>query len=174
MLKRAIQLAALAAGLSACGAASTPGPASSSSSGTSSTPPPAADVLVRTASLGQVLTDKSGMTLYYFTPEKGTQLVCDTGACLATWPFATASGAPVAASGVTGQLTTVAAPSGAMVIVYSGWPLHMYSGDHVPGDTNGQGVAGKWFAATPGLTSSGGGGAATSSAATPSGTYNPY
>jgi predicted lipoprotein with Yx(FWY)xxD motif len=170
MLKRAIQLIAVAGAVSACGAAATPSnsPASSSSAAAG----PAADIHVGSTSLGQVLTNQGGRTLYYFLPEKGSTLVCDTGACLATWPFLTVSGTP-SAQGVTGQLTQVSAPGGQSVVVFNGWPLHTYSGDSGAGQTNGQGIEGKWFAATPSLTAAGSAGSS-SAPASASSTYNPY
>jgi predicted lipoprotein with Yx(FWY)xxD motif len=159
-----------AALLAACGSE---GASSSTGAGTHATAASTPDISVGNASLGRVLTDRAGMTLYYFTPEMGSKLVCDTGTCVSTWPLVTVTGSPSAAPSLTGQLTTISAPSGQSEIVYNGWPLHTYSGDKSPGDTNGQGIAGKWFAATPSLTSSGSSGAG---GATPSatGSYNPY
>lgn len=172
MLKRAIQLIAVAGAVSACGAAATPSnsPASSSSGGAAG---PAADIHVGSTSLGQVLTNKSGLTLYYFLPEKGSTLVCDTGSCLATWPLLTVSGTP-SAQGVTGQITQVSAPSGQSAVVFNGWPLHTYSGDSGAGQTNGQGIEGKWFAATPSLTAAGSSGSSSSApTSAPSCAYPP-
>jgi predicted lipoprotein with Yx(FWY)xxD motif len=34
---------------------------------------------------------------------------------------------------------------------YNGHPLYRYAQDTAPGQTNGEGVGGKWFVATPGL-----------------------
>jgi hypothetical protein len=36
-----------------------------------------------------------------------------------------------------------------MQLTYDGWPLYRYSGDAKPGEANGQGVGGVWFAMTP-------------------------
>jgi len=127
---------------------------------------------VGSTSLGQVLVDTNGHTLYYFTPEQGSKLVCDTGSCVATWPLLTVSGTPAGGQGVTGQLAVAMTPDGKSEVTYNGWPLHTYAPDMAAGDTKGQGVAGKWFAATPTLTSTGGG--ASSAAASASGTYSPY
>jgi predicted lipoprotein with Yx(FWY)xxD motif len=101
--------------------------------------------------LGQVLTNASGRTLYYFLPEKGGKAAC-TGGCAATWPPATVSGTAIPGSGVSGSLGVLALADGSSEVTYQQWPLHTYSGDNAPGDANGQGADNnRWFAATPGL-----------------------
>jgi len=42
-------------------------------------------------------------------------------------------------------------------VEYNGHLLYAYSGDTAPGQTNGEGLLGKWFVATPGLAVQGGG-----------------
>ncbi len=176
-MKRFILLAAVIAATTACGAAATPSssaPATSSAAGsTSSASTVAVAVAVGTTSLGQVLVDSSGKTLYYFTPERSGKLVCASGTCVATWPLLIVSGSPSAGSGVTGQLTVITTPDGRAEVAYNGWPLHTYAADTQAGDTKGQGIGGAWFAATPALTSAGSG-AAPSAPASATPTYNPY
>ena len=175
---RLVSLLTLATGvLAACGgSASTSSSPSSAESPTptasaSPTPTPTAagptTVSTGSTSLGTVLTNAQGLTLYYFTPEKGGVVAC-TGGCATTWPPLKAGGAETKPSSVTGTLGTVALSDGSMEVTYNGWPLHTYAGDTAAGQTGGQGIAGKWYAATPGLTSSG----AAAAAATPTG--NPY
>ena len=156
--------------IAACGGTPTTSNTSSSGGGAASTPASAAASFgTGSTSLGTVLTDPSGKTLYYFTPEKGGSVAC-TGGCATAWPPLMVSGTATAPSGASGMLGTVAV-SGGMELTYNGWPLHTYSGDTAAGQTNGQGIAGKWFAATPGLTASGGG----SGAGTPTPSQsNPY
>lgn len=159
----------LAAGaLAACGgtSSSTNTPAGGAPSPSESTPTSsvAAQSTVSTGgtSLGTVLVTDQGLTLYFFLPEKGGVVAC-TGGCASTWPALKARGTPSTSSAVTGTLGTVALPDGSTQVTYNGWPLHTYAGDSAPGQTNGQGVAGKWFAATPSLSASG----PAASAATP-------
>jgi predicted lipoprotein with Yx(FWY)xxD motif len=121
---------------------------------TGGSPAPTATVLATTATVGgaskTILTDSKGMTLYYFTPDKGGKVTC-TGGCLAVWP-PLISDAPTAGSGVTGSLTTVANPDGkGTQVVYNGWPLYYYVKDTKPGDTTGENVGGKWFVVPPDL-----------------------
>ena len=40
-------------------------------------------------------------------------------------------------------------PDGTTQVTYNGMPLYYFSGDANPGDTNGQGIGGVWFAAQP-------------------------
>ena len=163
--------------LAACGGSASPSSSPASSEGPTSTPsaspteapatPGPTTVSTGSTSLGTVLTTPHGLTLYYFTPEKGGVVVC-TGGCASTWPPLKASGAATKPSSVTGTLGTVALSDGSMQVTYNGWPLHTYAADSATGQTNGQGVAGKWFAATPSLTANGAAAAAATS------TYNPY
>ncbi len=170
-MRRIVLTLAGAAVLAACGAA-----------GSGTTPPatsgPAASgttISTTSTSLGMVLTDPRGYTLYYFLPEKNSTLGACTGACLTTWPPLAVTGAPTAASGVTGALATVPVMvNGASVteVTYNGWPLHTFANDTAPGQTNGNGIAGMWFAAMPGTTSSSTG-TSSGSGSTPTATPTP-
>jgi predicted lipoprotein with Yx(FWY)xxD motif len=162
-----------AAALAGCGAAatSTSSPGSGNGGSTSST------ISTGTTSLGTVLVDSSGRTLYYFIPETGGKIGACDASCLATWPPVTVSGSPTSSSGVTGTVGVVSITlNGASVteVTYNSWPLHRYSGDSASGQANGQGIANVWFAAEPATTStetgatSGSGSPATASA-TPGG-----
>jgi predicted lipoprotein with Yx(FWY)xxD motif len=165
-MRRIIFSLAGAATLAACGAAgatATSGPASTSAPATATT------ISTGTTSLGTVLTDAKGFTLYYFLPEQNATIGACTGACLTTWPPLVVTGAPTAASGATGTLATVSIMVNGAVqteVTYNGWPLHTFASDTTPGQTNGEGIAGKWFAATPG-TSSTSTGATSASGSTP-------
>jgi predicted lipoprotein with Yx(FWY)xxD motif len=136
----------------ACGAGS-PSSAQSSPAPSASSAP-----LVKTASAtvtGKSLTilvgGANGMTLYYFTPDKGGNITCK-GQCAVNWPplVVPAGQSNVAAtSDITGKFTTVANPEGkGQQVLYNGWPLYYWVADKKPGDVTGQGVGGKWFVAT--------------------------
>ena len=105
-------------------------------------------------SLGPILADSQGRTLYIFLPEKGGKVVC-TGACLTYWPLALSKtgASPAGSPGVTGQLGAIDR-SGSEQLTYNTWPLYYFAGDSGPDQTKGQGVVGfggKWLVATPGL-----------------------
>jgi len=128
--------------------AATPSPATPTPAATTVRPTVAPGVLVaRNSSLGAILVNPQGRTLYYFVPERG-------GQCTSVWPpsFA-ASPSAAAAAGVSGQLGVIARAGGEQ-ISYNRWPLYTFAGDMAAGQTNGQGVfgfGGKWFVATPNL-----------------------
>ncbi len=154
--------------VAACGGSSTTTGGSSSGGSSSGT------VATGSTSLGTVLTNSQGFTLYYFMPEQGGKIVCaSTSACNTTWPpLLSSSGAPSAPSGVSGTFGVATLPDGTAEVTYQNWPLHIYSGDGAAGQTNGQGIQGMWFAATPGLTATGSGsgaGSGSTPTATPAG-----
>jgi predicted lipoprotein with Yx(FWY)xxD motif len=107
---------------------------------------------VRSTSLGTILTDGRGFTLYGFDADKGTMSNC-SGACAAAWPpDTTTSTDPQAGSGVTQSLvgqTTRA--DGTTQLTYAGRPLYLFKGDSAPGSTNGDGstaFGARWDALT--------------------------
>ena len=101
-------------------------------------------------SLGTVLTDANGLTLYTFKNDDASpgKSVCN-GNCASTWPPLEASGTPVAASGITGEVTVITRDDGTKQIAYKGHPLYRFAPDKAPGDVNGQGVGNVWFVAAP-------------------------
>jgi predicted lipoprotein with Yx(FWY)xxD motif len=149
-LARLIGVGAAVALLSACGSTAAGGGTSSSTGST---------VKVATATVSgsskQVLTESDGHTLYYNTDDTSTTASC-TGACAGTWPpLLLSSGQPTSASSVSGTLTTASTGNGSQV-EYDGHPLYRYSGDSGADQSNGEGIGGIWFVATPSLSSSSG------------------
>ncbi len=104
-----------------------------------------------------ILTNVDGKTLYYFTPDTATTAACAAG-CISTWPplLFTGSGSPTSSTTLSGKLSAQTDANGNQV-EYNGHPLYLYSGDTAAGQTNGEGLFGKWFVATPNLPSQGGG-----------------
>lgn len=106
-------------------------------------------VLVKTdPKLGQILTDPSGRTLYWFTKDKVGVSNC-SGACLGIWPPFTPAGTLTLPAGVPGKLTTITRTDGSTQVAYDGMPLYYYSKDTNPGDTSGEGVLKSWYVVTP-------------------------
>ncbi|MEU5539919.1 hypothetical protein [Streptomyces sp. NPDC020362] len=74
-----------------------------------------------------------------------------TGACAAKWPPVTIQeGGNVYLAGVNPkQVGAIRRPDGQVQVTVGGWPVYRFSGDSGPGDLNGQGLDGKWFAIGP-------------------------
>jgi predicted lipoprotein with Yx(FWY)xxD motif len=148
----AAALASVAALATACGtssnaqsasSASSAAPGSSAASSTTST----STVMTEHTSLGTVLADSQGRTLYMLTADHGGTSSC-AGGCLSVWPAAKASGTPHAGNGVTATLGTTADHGGGMLITADGHPLYAFSGDSGPDQANGQGqqsFGGTWY-----------------------------
>lgn len=100
-----------------------------------------------------ILTTAQGMTLYYLTLDTATKVAC-TGACTGIWHPLLAAGSSTVTSStrLPGALRVVTTANGKQV-EYNGHPLYTYSKDTAPGQTHGEGFNGKWFVATPNLTS---------------------
>ncbi|MGW2815887.1 SCO0930 family lipoprotein [Streptomyces sp. NPDC001415] len=100
--------------------------------------------------LGDVIVDARGMTVYRFKKDSAWPMksAC-TGACLEKWPVV----APVDKTNTKGialkGFVTFDRPDGVKQQSITCWPVYTFSGDTKPGDTNGQGVGGTWYAVSP-------------------------
>jgi predicted lipoprotein with Yx(FWY)xxD motif len=102
------------------------------------------------ATAGKYLAGADGKTLYVFSPDTANKSAC-TGSCATNWPPLTvaAGGSAPTATGATGTLATFTRDDGTTQVSYNGKPLYYFGNDKAAGDTNGQGVAGKWTVAAP-------------------------
>jgi len=134
-MKRALSFIVLPLALAACGTAA------SNSGGTTATSSQSgqAVVSVRGSSLGPILVDGTGKTLYLFEADTATQSTC-SGACAQAWPPFTTVGSPKANGGVSQSLIGTTARSDATTqVTYKGHPLYFFVSDAKPGDINGEG-----------------------------------
>jgi predicted lipoprotein with Yx(FWY)xxD motif len=100
----------------------------------------AAIVGVGQTSLGPVLVDGSGRTLYLFEKDTNTASTCD-GECATFWPPLVTTGKPLAGDGaLASKLGTTERTDGKTEVSYNGHPLYYYVGDTKAGDTTGQGL----------------------------------
>ncbi len=91
---------------------------------------------------GNILTDKSGMTLYTFDKDTAGVSNCYDG-CAAKWPpFLAEDGASVKEG-----WSLVERKDGTKQWAYKGQPLYTWIGDKKKGDTTGDGVGGVWHTA---------------------------
>ena len=99
--------------------------------------------------LGTILADAEGRTLYMFANDERNTSNC-IGPCIQMWPPLLVEGGPTAGQGVSsGLLGTLTRLDGSIQVTYNGHPLYRYAGDVNPGDTNGQGLVGRWFVVPP-------------------------
>jgi predicted lipoprotein with Yx(FWY)xxD motif len=164
-----VALGAVVLVAAACSSGSSASSTTQGKSSTAATSGPATVVLARAGSLGTVLVNTSGMTLYHFTPDSVGKSVC-TGGCATIWPPLTvpAGTKPVAGTGLaSAQVGTITRDDGTTQVTFRGMPLYTFSGDKMVGQANGQNVAGEWFVltATSSASPSGGGGTTTTTKA---------
>jgi len=113
----------------------------------------AAKIGLRSTSLGKILVNASGHTLYAFTKDSRNKDRCvSTEGCTATWPLVTTNGAPTAGRGVKASLlSSIKVAGGKHQVTYDGHPLYTYAFDRGPGGTGYVGVSefgGTWRALT--------------------------
>ena len=97
--------------------------------------------------LGFFLVNGSGMTLYYrITDIRSNGTSTCTGGCVLNWPVFYTNNLTLPAGLNTTSFKAVTRADGKQQLTYDGWPLYFFSGDHKPGDVNGQGIDGIWFA----------------------------
>ncbi|KAA9353660.1 hypothetical protein [Larkinella humicola] len=112
--------------------------------------PPEPAINLTSTSLGNVMTDETGRTLYFFSNDyDSTGASTCTGGCLTNWPvFYRAT--PKLASGLTAtDFGTLTRADGAKQTTYKGWPLYYFKDDAKSGDVKGENVSNVWFVAKP-------------------------
>lgn len=146
-------LVGAAALLAACGSSS---PTTSSPPASGNTPAAhssSGEVTIKTAStsIGTVLVNSKGRTLYWFVKDTPTKSNC-SGTCASYWP--PVIGTPTAAAGTSlpDGFGTITRSNGQKQATYDGHPLYTYAGDTSAGMTGGNGKnlsGGLWWAMTP-------------------------
>ena len=143
-------LAALTLVLAACGTSgsSAYGGGYAAAPTTPSAAPMAATVDLHKSSLGPILVDAQGKTLYLFEADKNGKSAC-SGPCATAWPPLLSNGTPQAAMGASASLIgSTARGDGGSQVTYAGHPLYYFVGDKAPGDVTGQGInqfGAKWY-----------------------------
>jgi predicted lipoprotein with Yx(FWY)xxD motif len=130
----------------------TAAPESSAMPTTGESSPAAGSVDLKTAksSLGEIVVDGKGMTVYYFTKDKKDSGVSNcTGDCIVAWPPVLTESDSPKVDGVTAKIGTIKTPEGKKQITIDGMPVYYWQKDTKPGDVTGQDVNEVWYVVAP-------------------------
>jgi len=124
-------------------------PSGSGSGGSTGTPTTVTVNIANNTTLGNILVDGAGMTLYKYANDTSGTSTC-SASCLANWPPLLATSAVTAGTGLDAtQFNTAMTTDARTMVTYKGSPLYYFKNDTKPGDTNGNGVGGVWSVVTP-------------------------
>ena len=102
--------------------------------------------------IGTYVADGAGRTLYRFDNDsaKPPKSTCN-GDCATAWPpLLIKSPGKIFPNGVDPKTVGyVERADGTCQVTINGWPVYYFVADAKPGDLNGQGLNGKWFAIAP-------------------------
>jgi predicted lipoprotein with Yx(FWY)xxD motif len=106
-----------------------------------SSPSSPAKVSVRSTSLGKVLVNGKGVTLYLFKKDKNGKSAC-SGTCAQAWPPLLTKGKPTGSGGAAAsKLGTTRRADGTTQVTYAGHPLYTFIMDkNKAGSTKGEGI----------------------------------
>jgi predicted lipoprotein with Yx(FWY)xxD motif len=154
-------LASLAATALAAAACSSSGASSSAPAGSSTAPAAStggsaasssALLKVEKTSLGSILADGKGDTIYGFAIDTPNHSAC-SGVCAQYWPPVPAPATlPSSIPGVSGTLGSLTRSDGTRQLTVDKLPVYTYKGDSAPGMANGQGKnlsGGLWWVVDP-------------------------
>jgi predicted lipoprotein with Yx(FWY)xxD motif len=109
-------------------------------------------VKAHSSSLGKILVDANGRTLYLFDKDKRNKSAC-SGLCATYWPPLLTHGKPMARAGAKASLLgTTRRSDGSMQVTYAGHPLYRFALDTKAGQTSGEGLddfGAEWDAVSP-------------------------
>jgi predicted lipoprotein with Yx(FWY)xxD motif len=102
--------------------------------------------------IGTFVTDGAGRTLYRFDADsaKPPKSTCNDDCAKAWPPLLIKSPGRIFPDGIDPKtLGYVERADGHCQVTINGWPVYYFIADAKPGDINGQGINGKWFAVSP-------------------------
>jgi predicted lipoprotein with Yx(FWY)xxD motif len=107
-------------------------------------------VYVADSSLGRILTDTKGITLYYFiTDVPGSGASTCYGNCETAWPVFSVDSIIISSPLNAADFSTITRTNGTKQTTYRGWPLYYWQNDKKPGDVLGENVLKVWYVAKP-------------------------
>ena len=107
---------------------------------------PKPDIQVNSTTLGNVLTDQSGKTLYFFAADASGKSAC-SGTCLDNWPVFYKETPTLPTSLTASDFTTITRADGSKQTAFRGWPLYTFKNDAKAGDVLGDNVNRAWYVA---------------------------
>jgi predicted lipoprotein with Yx(FWY)xxD motif len=126
--------AAAAIALAACGGSSSSSSKSTTTKKSAGTPAAAVVKTANSSTLGTIVVDSTGKTVYTLT--NGSQQVPCTDMCLTVWPPVSL---PAGTTKATGSGVKNVAAMGTQVTI-NGAPIYTFQGDASAGSTNGEGI----------------------------------
>jgi predicted lipoprotein with Yx(FWY)xxD motif len=103
-------------------------------------------------SLGTILVDSHGRTLYLFAKDRNGKSAC-AGKCASFWPPLITSGKPrVAGKAKASLIGTTKRADGRLQVTYKHHPLYRFANDTRNGQTNGEGIdafGAHWYEVSP-------------------------
>jgi predicted lipoprotein with Yx(FWY)xxD motif len=134
------------------GQPATPTTSTTAASPTATTPArKSVSLAVRTLpTVGAVLVNAEGHTLYTFAPDNHSKVTC-VSSCATLWPPLKLASGETAAGPVQLKASLLGSdpdPEGGSVVTYAGWPLYTYAADSAAGEDNGQALevdGGRWY-----------------------------
>jgi predicted lipoprotein with Yx(FWY)xxD motif len=133
--------------LAACGGTGYGGGTSAGTDNTAMTP----GLKVASTSLGNVVVDSRGRTVYELSADKPSKSTC-SAECLAEWPAVPALGGKATPASLTAHVGSAATSSGKQMATVGDRPVYTFSQDKAAGDVNGEGLkdfGGTWYAVSP-------------------------
>lgn len=97
---------------------------------------------------GDILADRDGNVLYYYSQDVGGESNCE-GECINSWPAFHVTELDPDENLNPDDFGTIEHPDAGSQTTYGGWPLYYFSGDQESGDVAGDGALNEWFVAKP-------------------------
>jgi predicted lipoprotein with Yx(FWY)xxD motif len=136
-----------------CTQANAPAAAPVSTAVPVTTAPPSYGIQTSSSSLGTILTDTKGMTLYFFASDiPGSGKSTCYGSCVKFWPSFFKENPTIAPALASSDFGVIHRTDGTLQTTYKGWPLYYFSKDTAAGDMKGENVLGNWSVAKPDYT----------------------
>lgn len=111
---------------------------------------PSYTIGTNSSSLGTILVDNQGKTLYYFAMDTpGSNNSSCYGQCAVYWPVFFVDPITVPSSLSVTEFSSITRDDGSKQTTFRGWPLYYYKGDKNIGDVNGENVTNNWFVVRP-------------------------